>query len=91
MMEQTQSLKATAELVRRIQLQRLDSVLGELESLNLRGVEQAPAHISERLRGVGVGHPTGASVTELIDLVFRAQERYLIPGPGRAPRRRSAA
>jgi hypothetical protein len=84
-------MQATAEVVRRIQLHRLDTMLAELEGLNLRGVDIVPDHLANRLRAVGVGHPREATVTEVIDLVFRAQERYLAPMPGGRSSRRSAA
>ena len=82
---------ATAEAIRRIQLHRLDSLLAELEALNLRGVSVVPHDLSLRLRSAGVGHPTAATVSDVIDLVFRSQERYLQPMPGARVRSRSAA
>ncbi|MHB8510486.1 MAG: hypothetical protein ACYDGR_17905 [Candidatus Dormibacteria bacterium] len=82
---------ATAEAIRRIQLHRLDVLLAELEALNLRAVSEVPSDLSSRLRSAGVGHPTGATVSTVIDLVFRAQERFLQPMPGARQRSRSAA
>jgi hypothetical protein len=65
--------------IKRLQLRRLDDALGQLESLNLKGVAFIPDPLQRRLRSIGVSHPSNASVTEVIDLVFRAQERFLTP------------
>jgi hypothetical protein len=83
--------QATAEVVRRLQLHRLDVMLAELEDLNLRGKFEVPTQLAMRLRAAGVGHPSNARVSEVIDLVFRAQERFLQPLPGSRTSRRSAA
>jgi hypothetical protein len=64
---------------KRIQLRRLDEALDQLESLNLQGLGSVPDPLQRRLRSIGVLHPSGATVTEIIDLVFRAQERFLTP------------
>lgn len=85
---------ATTEVVRRVQLRHLDRLLGELETLNLRDAQELPADLSERLRDAGVGHRADASISEVIDLVFTAQEAFLQPTPGmhgHGTRRRSAA
>ena len=83
----------TNEVVRRVQLRHLDRLLGELETLNLREVQELPAGLSRRLREAGVGHRPEATISEVIDLVFNAQEAFLQPHPGGAhgSRRRSAA
>jgi hypothetical protein len=82
----SQSLNPAArsgeEIVRRIRLHELDLLLSQLEALNLRDVEDVPEQLSGRLRAAGVGHRTEATVTEVLDLVFRAQEAYLRPGHG---------
>jgi len=65
--------------MKRTELRRLDQALEQLESLNLRGVGFVPDPLQRRLRSIGVSHPSAASVGEVIDLVFRAQERFLSP------------
>ena len=91
MIGQVHDQQATAEVVRRLQLHRLDTLLSALEDLNLKGTFDVPTHLAMRLRAAGVGHPSTASVSEVIDLVFRAQERFLQPLPGTRTSRRSAA
>ena len=76
---------------RRSQLRNLDTILGDLESMNLREVGTLPRSLCERLRRAGVVFTEGAAASELIDLVFRAQEAYLSPMPTTITRRRSAA
>jgi hypothetical protein len=80
-----------AEAIRRTQLRRLDAMLAELEGLNLGGAKTVPGDLAGRLRAAGVGHPTDAEISQVIDLVFRAQERYLSPMPGTRSGRRTAA
>jgi len=67
------------ESIRRTELHRLDMLLAHLEGLNLRDHTAVPLGLGERLRQAGVGYPAAATVSEVIDLVFRAQERYLTP------------
>lgn len=76
---------------RRNQLRNLDAILMELETLNLREIDVLPRPLRERLRRAGVVVREGAPASELIDLVFRAQEAYLSPLPNIVTRRRSAA
>ena len=76
---------------RRNQLRNLDAILTDLETLNLREVNGIPRSLHERLRRAGVGYRDGAPASELIDLVFRAQEVYLQPLPTTVTRRRRAA
>ena len=76
---------------RRNQLRNLDKILGELETMNLREVGAMPGSLCERLRRAGVVFREGAPASEIIDLVFRAQEAYLSPLPNTVTRRRSAA
>jgi len=71
----------SSDPLRRVRLRRLDDLLAELEDLNLHGATALPARLAEKLRAAGVGHPSEASITEVIDLLFRAQERYLQPMP----------
>jgi hypothetical protein len=78
------------QLYRRDQLHTLDRILADLEMLNLRD-EPVPRTLSQRLRRAGVVHRREAPVSELIDLVFRAQEAFLQPLPITTTRRRSAA
>lgn len=78
------------ELSRRTQLRALDAILGDLETMNLREIAGLPRALSERLRRAGVVYRDGARASEIIDLVFRAQEAYLQPLPT-TTRRRSAA
>jgi hypothetical protein len=76
---------------RRNQLRNLDVLLGELETLNLREIQGLPRSLCERLRRAGVVFREGAAASEIIDLVFRAQEAYLVSMPNTVTRRRSAA
>ncbi len=70
------------EIVRRIRLHELDLLLTQLEALNLQDASALPEELSHRLRAIGIGHRSSASATEVLDLVFRAQEAYLRPGHG---------
>ena len=79
-----------AEIMRRLNLQMLDELLSELELLNLREEPCLPEPLSARLRAAGVGHRLSATTSEVIDLVFRAQEAYL-HRPDAAARRSTAA
>ena len=76
--------------MRRFELHRLDIILSELEALNLKDHRAVPPQLGDRLRRAGVGYPRGATVTEVIDLVFRAQERYLHTSDSRSGRRSAA-
>ena len=76
---------------RRSQLRALDAILADLETMNLRELQGLPRSLVERLRRAGVAYPEGAAASEIIDLVFRAQEAYLQPMPTIPNRRRSAA
>jgi hypothetical protein len=79
------------QVYRRNQLGNLDAMLADLETLNLREVAAVPGSLRERLRRAGVCYRDGAPVSEIIDLVFRAQEPYLQPLPTAITRSRSAA
>jgi hypothetical protein len=85
----TQAETNANEILRRIQLRHLDLLLTELEALNLRDAVVLPVTLSEKLRAAGIGHRRDASVSAVIDLVFRAQEAFLHQLP--STRRRSAA
>jgi hypothetical protein len=78
-------------LYRRNQLRALDDILGELETMNLRQIAGLPRPLAVRLRRAGVVYGDGARASEIIDLVFRAQEAYLQPLPTTNSRSRSAA
>jgi hypothetical protein len=78
-------------LYRRTQLRALDAILSDLEAMNLRDIEGLPLTLANRLRRAGVVYRDGAQVSELIDLVFRAQEAYLQPHAMSSTRRRPAA
>jgi hypothetical protein len=73
------------QILRRIQLRHLDVLLTELEALNLRDARVLPAALSDKLRAAGIGHRPDASVSTVIDLVFRAQEAYLHQFPSTRP------
>jgi hypothetical protein len=79
------------QVQRRNALRNLDGILTDLETLNLRELEALPRSLAERLRRAGVAHRDGAPVSEIIDLVFRAQEPFLQPLPNTVTRRRRAA
>ena len=74
------------EILRRVQLRHLDSLLAELEGLNMHEAQALPQALSQKLRAAGVGHRPDATVSSVIDLVFRAQEAYLhqLPRKGRS-------
>lgn len=84
-------LSNPVQVQRRDQLRQLDAILTDLETLNLREIVGIPRELTQRLRRAGVGHRDGAPVSEIIDLVFRAQEAYLQPLPNIVTRRRRAA
>ncbi|GAC1327698.1 MAG: hypothetical protein NVSMB17_02090 [Candidatus Dormibacteria bacterium] len=79
------------QVYRRNQLRNLDLILTDLETINLREGNGIPHSLHVRLREAGVSARADAAASELIDLVFRAQETYLQPPPDAATRRRKAA
>ena len=85
------NLQDSQQVHRRNHLRSLDTILGDLETLNLREIESLPRSLADRLRAEGVAVSPGATISELIDLVFRAQEAYLSHLPTPVTRRRSAA
>ncbi|HEY8740512.1 MAG TPA: hypothetical protein VIN56_07970 [Candidatus Dormibacteraeota bacterium] len=87
----TTNIPDPQEVYRRRQLRNLDAILADLELMNLRESPGLPRSLAVRLRRAGVVHRDAAPVSEIIDLVFRAQEAYLQPLPVVPTRRRSAA
>jgi len=79
------------QVYRRNRLRNLDLILSDLETINLRDGEGVPRSLYLRLSKAGVTARAGAPASELIDLVFRAQEAYLQPPPNTVTRRRTAA
>lgn len=73
----------------RAHLHALDSLLDDLERLNLVDAVKIPAALEERLEGVGIASPPGTTVTRLIERVFEKQEGFIGP-PGEVGDRRSA-
>jgi hypothetical protein len=61
----------------RERLRRLDSVLDDLEDLNLSDLSEIPVRIGDALIDLGVDDPYLHSITELIDRVFELQEPVL--------------
>lgn len=79
------------QVSRRNHLRILDTILIDLETLNLREIGAIPPSLHDRLRRAGVECRDGAPVSEVIDRVFRAQEPHLQPLPTIVVRRRRAA
>ena len=82
----------TPNLERRSRLRRLDDLLQALEALNLEDAPDLSAAVAARLDELGI-RPTrgGAPFTELVDAVFKAQERFMteLPIESRVKRRRA--
>jgi hypothetical protein len=78
MMENASPRAWTSETDRRTNLRRLDDLLEALERLNLKDATVLPAPIRSRLEKEGINVEPGVSFTQLIELVWAAQERYLI-------------
>jgi hypothetical protein len=79
-------------LERRSSLRRLDDLLEALEALNLQDAPVLSAAVTARLDELGVRSTSaGAPYTELVEGVFKAQERFMIdrPGESRVKRRRA--
>ena len=68
------------ETARRDRLHELDSLLDQLEQLNLKDSNQLTSQLRERLAAIGVSAPSRANVTELIERVWEVQEQYLQAG-----------
>ena len=58
-------------------LRKLDSVLDQLEELNLRDMSHLPVRLGSALQRLGVGNPYHMSITQLIDTVFDMEEPLL--------------
>jgi hypothetical protein len=58
-------------------LRRLDSLLGQLEELNLRDARHVSPSVASALEHEGVHNPNTISITDLIDRVFDIQEPVL--------------
>jgi hypothetical protein len=61
----------------RVRLQRLDSLLGQLEELNLRDEVHVSPLVARALEDEGVRNPDAASIPDLIDRIFDIQEPLL--------------
>ena len=61
----------------RDRLRQLDSILDDLEDLNLGDLTEIPVRIANALIDLGVDEPYLHSITELIDRVFELQEPVL--------------
>ena len=62
---------------RRVQLQRLDSILDRLERLNLEESNRLPAELRQDLEAAGIRIPPKPNVSELIERVWELQEEFL--------------
>ena len=63
---------------RRRQLRRMDDLLDILEKLNLAQASRVPSMVADQLQAIGVD-PDGGSISALIEMVWAAQEPYMIP------------
>jgi len=70
---------------RRARLHELDTILDALEQLNLHDNTSLPKHLRDSLESAGVSVSPRATITELIERVWEAQERYLQPGSPESP------
>ncbi len=77
-MENAPSRAWATETERRSNLRRLDDLLEVLERLNLRDATELPPPIRQRLEKEGIAVEPGVTFTQLIELVWAVQERYLI-------------
>jgi hypothetical protein len=78
------------DLERRSRLRNLDDLLEALEALNLHDAPVISAAVAARLDELGIQSTSArAPFTELVDGVFKAQERFMIDRPteGRVKRR----
>ena len=62
---------------RRVQLQRLDSILDRLERLNLEESNRLSAELRHDLEAAGIRIPPKPNVSELIERVWELQEEFL--------------
>jgi hypothetical protein len=63
---------------RRSRLRRLDDLLEALEVLNLNDTTLLPPVVGERLVELGIENPEGRSLPDLIELVWKEQEKFLV-------------
>lgn len=66
---------------RRRRLAELDSLLSELEWLNVANRSDVPDDLAARLERRGVGAPAKKGPPELIEAVFNLQRPFLRPNP----------
>ena len=81
------------DLERRSRLRHLDDLLEALEALNLHDAPVISAAVAARLDELGIQSTSArAPFTELVDGVFKAQERFMIDRPpeSRVKRRRAS-
>ena len=74
------------EATRRQRLQILDSLLWDLEELNLGVFAFAPRAVVMQLRRAGIRAGSNETATALIERIFAAQEPLMLPAPDDAPR-----
>lgn len=63
--------------LRRVQLQRLDSILDRLERLNLEESNRLTGDLRRDLEAARIRIPPKPNVSELIERVWELQEEYL--------------
>jgi len=79
-------------LERRSRLRHLDDLLEALESLNLQDAPVLSAAVAARLDELGIlSTNAGPPYNELVDGVFKAQERFMIDRPVESRVRRRSA
>jgi hypothetical protein len=63
---------------RRTRLRRLDDLLEALEILNLNDASLLPPAVAQRLTELGVEAPETRTLPDLIEQVWKVQEKFLI-------------
>jgi hypothetical protein len=77
------------DLERRSRLRHLDDLLEALEALNLQDAPVISVAVAARLDELGIQSTSArAPFTELVDGVFKAQERFMIDRPAESVKRR---
>jgi hypothetical protein len=61
----------------RTRLRQLDTVLADLEELNLNEVTKLPSRVGINLVSIGIDDPYRWTITQLIDLVFDEQAKAM--------------
>jgi hypothetical protein len=80
------------DLERRSRLRHLDDLLEALEALNLQDAPIISAAVASRLDELGIQSTTArAPFTELVEAVFKAQERFMIDRPAECRVKRRSA